>query len=375
MRLLIYTLIIGFSLGVSSKANADIRFNGFASVKAGTTLGSGETLYKYEDELSWRHETLVGLQFGADLQQDLSVTAQLVGRGSESYETNLEWAYISYRITDNLKFNAGRIRTPFYKYTDFIDVGYAYDWVRVPQSVYNLNFTNLDGVSLYYTSQLMGFDSTLHLTAGSNDGRPEIAGRKVDGKVRGGYGIIWELNRDFFTVRLAHLGGELTASDPELNGFTEMLRGIGYASLADDLLLDDSHSDFNGLAVTLDKYDWVLVSELTNVTFENSFVPEQTGFYVSLGHRMESFTPYISYEKRDDSAKREIYADVPQTAPFYSDLAGLIDSLAVDREAWSLGMRYDFHSSAAFKVQLTHSDNKITNEQNQLLTFGIDLVF
>lgn len=375
MNILVRVLAISLVWIVTSNASAEVKFNGFASVKAGMTLGSDDELYKYSDQFSFKNESLIGLQFTADLQEKLSVTGQLIGRGVDGFDADFEWAYVSYQVSDSVKINAGRIKTPFYKYTDFVDVGYAYDWMRVPQAVYNLNFTSLDGVSLYYTSELMGFDSSLLLNVGTNDGNPEINGSVVQGKLRDGYAMTWELSRDFIALRLAHLGGELTMSDPQLTGFADILTQAGFGSLADDLVLEDDRAKFYGVAVTIDKNDWILVSEVTQTKLDTTLIADRSAYYVSLGHRFGSVTPFISFEKINNQAKSELYENVPPQVPFYQPLVGAVESFKVKTDVWNLGMRYDFHPSAAFKVQLTHSDDKVTNEKDQLLTVGIDLVF
>lgn len=375
MNILFRVIVIGLVLGFTFSASAQVKFNGFASVKAGITLGSDDELYKYTDQFSFKNESLIALQFTADLQEKLSVTGQLIGRGAESYDAGFEWAYISYHLTDQVKLNAGRIKTPFYKYTDFVDVGYTYDWMRVPQAVYNLNFTSLDGVSLYYTSEFLGFDSSVLLNVGSNDGNPEINGNIVQGKLRDGYAMTWELSRDFVALRLAHLGGELTMSDPQLNGFADILTQAGFGDLADSLLLDEDRAKFYGVALTLDKNDWIFVSEVTQTKLADTLVADRRAYYASLGHRFGAVTPFISFEHINNSAKSEIYQDIPPQVPFYAPLVGAVESFKVKTEVWNLGMRYDFHPSAAFKVQLTQSDDKVTNEKDQLLTVGIDLVF
>lgn len=356
-------------------ATADVKINGFASIKGGATLGGDENLYKYTDEFSFKNETLAGIQVTADLKDKLSFTAQFVGRGNDDYNATFEWAYLSYQLADNLKLNAGRLKTPFYKYTDFIDVGYAYDWVRVPQAVYNLNFTSLDGMSLYYTSELMGWESSLLLNIGTNDGTPEIGGKKVRGSMRNGYAIAWELSNGPLTVRLAHLGGKLTAHDEDLQGFTSMLRQAGLSQLASAVLLDDDKATFNGLALSYDKNDWVIIGEITQTKLDDSVISDQNGYYISVGRRFDSVTPYISFENRDNEAKSELYNALSPQLPFYNPLVQIVHTFEIKSDTWNIGARYDFHPSAAFKVQLSHSDNKTRDDKATLLTFGIDLVF
>ena len=101
-------------------AYADLTINGFASIKAGMTMGSDEQLYGYTDDIDFKNESLFAVQVMSDLGDKLSITAQLMGRGREDFNAEFEWAFLSYQLTDNMQINAGRLRTPFYKYSDFM---------------------------------------------------------------------------------------------------------------------------------------------------------------------------------------------------------------------------------------------------------------
>ena len=92
----------------SGAAMADLQINGFASIKAGLTSGSDKTLYGYTDELDFKNESLFAIQIRSDLGEKLSVTAQVMGRGSNDFDAAFEWAFLSYQLTDNMSINAGR---------------------------------------------------------------------------------------------------------------------------------------------------------------------------------------------------------------------------------------------------------------------------
>jgi len=356
-------------------AVADVEFNGFASIKAGMALGSDQSLYGYDDTLSFKNESLAALQVKSDLGDKLSVTAQLMGRGAEDWDLGFEWAFLSYDLTDSVRINAGRLRTPFYKYSDFRDVGYAYDWSRVPQSVYGLGFDNIEGISLYHTTTLGSFDSSLQLIAGSFDDTIRLAGQIADAKIDNITGVTWDLGRDGYNLRAAYLVGKTTFSAEGLNNFMAQLNGFGLADLAAALDVNNEDSSFTGLSFSVDKNNLVFVAEITNAKVDNSFISEQKSWYASLGYRFDSLTPYVSYESEDNNAKREIYAALPTASPLYAPVAGLVESMALDRRSWNLGLRYDFHPSAALKVQYSSADNKTEDRDDQAIVVGVDLVF
>jgi hypothetical protein len=142
----------------SSYASAEVRINGFASIVGGKSLDSDSTLYGYDDDITFKNESKFALQLSADLQEKLTATAQIIARGEDDFDATFEWAYVTYEYSDELQFSAGKMRVPFYKYSDFLDVGYAYRWVRPPKSVYGIPFSTYEGVSVVYSSQLGDWD-------------------------------------------------------------------------------------------------------------------------------------------------------------------------------------------------------------------------
>ncbi|GAB57751.1 porin [Rheinheimera nanhaiensis] len=370
-------LTLAIAALLAAPAHADLTINGFASIKAGMTLDNDATLYGYDDDLDFKNESLFAVQVMSDLGEKLSVTAQLMGRGREDFNAEFEWAFLSYQLSDNLQLNAGRLRTPFYKYSDFKDVGYAYDWARVPEAVYNLDFDNIEGVSLYHTTTLGSLDSSLQLIAGSFDGDAVVTGLTVQAKIDQVLGAAWELSRDGISARLAYLRGDTSLSNPDIDALTGILTASGLGAVARAIDVNEESSTFLGLALTLDKNDWVAVAEITRTEVDDSLIAEQNGYYVSLGHRFDSLTPYVSYEKRDNDAKRDIIALLPQGVPAQLALGvtQAVERFEVKRDAWNLGLRYDFHPSAAFKAQLTRVNNDITDDDTSLVTLGVDLVF
>ncbi|WP_301003934.1 porin [Arsukibacterium sp.] len=381
-NLLAMSLVIAL---IPVTANSSTTINGFASIKAGITTGSDEQLYGYDDTLDFKNESLIALQVKSDLGEKLSVTAQLLGRGQDDFDVGFEWAFISYQLSDNMTINAGRLRTPFYKYSDFKDVGYAYDWLRVPQGVYGLGFDSIEGLTFYRTAQLGNIDSTLQLIFGGYDGTASLSGTQVNATIDNVAGITWELAKDAFSARFAYLIGKTSiettsvslAPDFTVGNLYQALAANGLSPLVTAIDIDDESSNFTGIGLTYDDSDWIAVAEYTRVEVENSFVATQKNWYASLGKRFNSFTPYISYERENNDAVVSIYQPYTAVLPpqLLVPVQGLVASQERDASTWNIGVRYDFHPSAAFKAQFSSEDNDTLGQRNGLLAFGVDLVF
>ncbi|CAM5193196.1 porin [Alishewanella longhuensis] len=307
----------------AGSATANVAINGFASIKGGMTTGSDEQLYGYDNDFNLKNESLFALQLKADLGDKLSVTGQLMGRGSKDFDVGFEWAFITYELADNMRINAGRLRTPFYKYSDFKDVGYAYDWLRVPQGVYGFGFDNIEGISFYRTAELGSVESTLQLVAGAYDGKATISGVEVDAEIKNIVGITWEVTQGNISGRLAYLTGKSTvdaaaasiAENFTIGNLFTTLNSLGLTDLVASIDIQQEKGTFLGFGLTYDNGDWIAVSEITRVKVDNSFIAEQNNYYVSVGKRFNSITPYISYEVEDNESRDEIFQPYQATLP------------------------------------------------------------
>lgn len=384
MKIKVLTLALLGCLSANA-AHADVAINGFASIKGGMTTGNDEQLYGYDNDFNLKNESLFALQLKADLGEKLSVTGQLIGRGSKDFDVGFEWAFVTYELAENMLVNAGRLRTPFYKYSDFKDVGYAYDWLRVPQGVYGLGFDNIEGVSFYRTAQLGSLESTLQLVAGAYDGSAVISGLEVDAEIKNIVGITWEVASGNLSARVAYLTGKVTidAQSASLGeNFTVgnlfgTLNTLGLANLVGDIDIQNEKGSFLGLGLTYDNGDWIAVSEITKVKVNNSFISDQNNYYVSLGKRFNSVTPYVSYEVEDNNSKDAIFEPFQSALPpqLLVPVQGLVRSQERSAKTWNIGARYDFHPSAAFKVQYSSEKNDTSDSRAGLIAVGVDLVF
>ena len=225
---------IAFSVVLAGSAQAasaaEIQYRGFASIVGGSTLSSDEALYGYEDTLNFRNDSLMALQMDATLDSELSATMQIMSRGAESYDPVVEWAYLTYKFNDQLQLSAGRIRIPFYRYSDFMDVRYTYNWLMVPQTVYGFNFPGYDGLSGVYSSQFGSWDSSLQLIFGQFEG--ETSG--FDATLEDLKGFSWTLTRDWLTLRSGYVSSKGTIEIDDIEQLASGVEALG-AGVGQDL--------------------------------------------------------------------------------------------------------------------------------------------
>ena len=395
---------------INSVNAADVRFNGFASLAGGITLNEGTqrnfdgtdgvdspstyladriTVGVYDDDISFRPDTSYGLQVTADAGHGLTVVGQITGNGGEAFDANVAWAYVAYDFSESFRLTAGRQRLPFFFYSDFFDVAYAYHWIRPPQELAASDFDTFEGVKLRWTPITGDVEWGIELFGG---GASEVLESGSGVEFENQWGLSVTATYDWLTLRAHYSEADLIIDNDALTGIT----GQG----TDD---DPIPGNLIGLAAKADFGNVFFVSEFTAAPLEDPVYPElglngvdgTTGWYISAGFRIGEFTPHITYSQEDiDYVETSVTGvDVVDGIPVAQ--FGNPVEYESQREAWTVGVRWDFHPSAAFKLEyLTRSDKSDDYFQNgvgtpsgranpgrgdsgevDLLSFAIDVLF
>ena len=395
--------VSALALAVSPTMAADLRIDGFASFVAGQVLDKDEldatgTYNGYDNRVSFQQDSVYAIQFRSDLKEDLALTGQVIANGSNNYDAEVAWAYATYQFSDKLSFKFGRSRIPFFMFSDFLDVGYAYTWIKPPVSVYGDtgNFKNMDGVSVDYSTEMAGWFSRLTLMGGRTDAPLEVPGLgETDTSVENMWIGAWSMNRDWFTFRVSH-----TQADVSFGAYDEMidlltqppsLGGLGIALTDEEinqLSVDSDRVSFTGVGFTIDHGNWIATAESTFIEFDDSPVlSDTTSWYVSLGYRWNKFTYYAVYSEDTDKASEkamniidaEVVPVLPSLPPeVAAPVSGALNSLyyvETESNSYSIGLRYDFHPAAAFKTEYSTTDDDITGMNPSMIRMSIDLVY
>lgn len=389
-------LFFACGLGLAAvSAQAEVNFNGFATLAGGSTLSEDDRLFGYDEKFDYENNSLLALQATSDLGDGLSATAQVIARGSNQWNAKLAWAYVGYELNDNVKIIAGRQRMPFYVFSDYLDVSYAYHWITPPEGTYALPFDSTNGVGVIITNQLGSADSTLHIVTGRIKEDLQLD-QEREADLSSMFSAAWTLNFSDFSLRAGYAQADLQYSIPEIesalasstpNELNQLVGGLalyGY-DITNELLAndDDNKGTFLGFGGTYDNGDWLLITEYTEVTVENTTLPaKQVSYYGTLGKRFGNFTPHITFGVNENTANNDFLDDIPDGADPTLDAlkagaAGIFNSniSTTENEYTTVGVRWDFHSSAAFKVDYTMHDNIRDDKSDNLLRFAISTVF
>ncbi|MCG7531016.1 porin [Psychrobium sp. MM17-31] len=358
-------------LVATSSYGADIDFSGFATIAAGTTTSSNEKYLGYTNDIDFNQDSLFALQTSSDLENGFSVTAQLIARGRDDWSPSFEWAFLGYEVNDNWKILAGRQRAPFFMYSDFLDVSFAYHWIAPPAGAYNLAFDSFDGVGSIYTSQLGEFDSTFHAVFGRNRDELTIStGEEVNPDFKNLVGAAWTVNRDWLTLRTAYFQAEMTIPVNAISPVIDGWKAAGFEDVANSIETKEDDVWFAELGFQIDYNDIFVVGEFTRVDIEGAAFSNDDSYYVSVGKRFDEFTLHVTYGKDDDELEN-LLAGVPNNvaaiAPLYTATQGIIANEMRDESYLTVGLKYDFHPTASFKFEVTQFENDLNSQQDSTL--------
>lgn len=317
------------------------------------------------------HRTGVDSQFGvqADARFNPWLTATVQGlvrkNGREGYRAGLTWAFLKAKINDQWSVRAGRVVAPFFLISDYRNIGFANTTLRPPTEVYGqVPIDSIDGGDLTYNTSFGDTTLTAQVAAGQSTviGSARGATFKVDGKDIVALNLTVENGP--VILRVAHNRAVLfpngpSPSDPLLGGLR--FAGSRFAQpalgqLASDLSLENKKATFTSMGAILDWNNIVAQGEYA-VRKTDTSLPDTRSWYVTGGYRFGKVLPYYTHSvsKATGGVPNTVptACPIPGCLPLLTGLrAGVAGLTAISDQATdTIGVRWDFASSAALKVQ------------------------
>jgi hypothetical protein len=398
---------------VSASAADDLTINGFLSVGV-SIMDTDEIEINDNNNVGrFKENTVFALQVSKPINDMVSITGQLVARGDDNYAMDASWAYMTLSPSDVDSIRVGRLRVPFFNYSDFLEVGYAYNWVSPPSDVYGrLPFSSIDGID--YTRQFEFGDVT---------GSAQIYYGRFDDEIGniGGYypifhltdflGAVVNLNWNEFTFRGSvhrakldadvastrdlvyadvYAGGiyqALNTENPDLGGATlQQVVDMGGMTLADatalvnplviptatavadEFYLQDDITTFAEMAVTYDNGNDIVVFEYTALEHDSAVLFDDSAWLAMYGRRYNEFTFHATYTVEENSPESGLVGEIQKQAL----------SEPETRTGITVGMRYDFAANTAFKFEIQNREEENfdgSTVDGNLITLAVDMVF
>lgn len=365
-------LILALGAG-QAFAVGDISINGFLTA-AGTVGDNDDNAYLnglVDGDASFDTlDSRLGLQITAPINERMDLTAQLLARGGNNqWQTEADWAFVSYQVSDPLQARAGKVKLSTFLVSDYIEVGYAYPWIRPPVEVYTLNpITTISGVDLLYRPSAGDWTFLIQPYVGNSNGEAipstpvatlasMTPGVPVEFEAQDMVGLNVSAGTDAFNFRIGYLETEVTSD-----------------ALATPPGMGASTATFASAGFSMDWRNIVAFAEYAERDEENMaemMFPDQSAWYATLGYRMGKFLPHLTYAKLDEG----------------QDIPAVPADIVLRQESTTLGLRYELASGAALKFEASQVEPETGNvglfaaplaageEEHMLYSVAIDVIF
>lgn len=351
-------MAIGLALNTPALLAADYEINTFLSIGGAISDADGAYLQQISDHVTMEYDSKYGVNLRTQLSDDIEGAAQLLGNGRDGrFDMEVEWAYVSYALSDSLRLRIGKLNLQTFLLSDYVEVGFLYPWVRPPEEVYGLNpMRNFPGVELMHTAKFGDTSLTSQFFIGS--AQVDISST-TRFKAVNGFGINFQLDAPNYSLRLGGITPmvELNQS-PSINYTQDPATGIvsinnlapnfpgGYFDQEDRMYMVTA-------GYTFDLGGFIGYGEYISVTADGEtgrIFPDQTGYYMTFGYQYQSWLPFVTFASNDGESNYA-FLDPATTAA-----DGFQPNPLVLQDSISLGLRYDVNDYAAIKFEVKSVD-------------------
>jgi hypothetical protein len=309
-----------------------------------------------------------GFQATAKFNDWLSFTGQGLVRKivTDDFSAELGWAFAKAKLSDNVSVRAGRFGLPVYMISEYRSLGYASTMMRPPVEMYSqVPIESVDGADIIYQGSFGDTSFTGQLAIGQTE-QDFSAG--YSGKFTKMTAINLVAENGPFTFRFGRVDTTINVANyAGLNSVVGGLRAFsanpgleaafGLKAAANQIELKDAKGSFTSVGMSMDWKNIIAQAEYGKRKIDRLSIADTSSWYTMLGYRIGKFTPYFNHASvKKDSANS--IAGLPTSGALPAQLlavtngANFVASNGANQTSNSLGLRWDFYKSAAFKVQL-----------------------
>ncbi|MES2768752.1 MAG: hypothetical protein V4596_06360 [Bdellovibrionota bacterium] len=336
---------------------SDLRIYGFADIVGSQstspyTLGAIGNTDRY---ITLDPESRLGLNLSSDLGGDeFRFAGQLLAKGNDegSYELSADWIFVTYKYTDDFSIRVGRQINPIFLYSEQIDVGFTYLWVRLPAEVYEtFPVKSFNGASLLYSTAIGDYRFQAQIFGGAGDVSIDQVNGKVYGAAQNTRGVEFLLSGDNMKFHITYIG---TNADGTLTTYSTGPSGPPTVTLID---FGTFHVVSSGGSVDFEKF--FFATEATRALVEGGgYVRSFTGAYASLGYHISpKLTPYLTFAWQ---------GSLNGLAYMFPD-PSVSTSTKKDQHSFMLGVNYKATPSLALKGEYMRTQQ---NYEDSLKSYG-----
>ena len=392
LRSILSVLLILLS---TSSAAIDYSTSGFLSLSAVKLDEKGYSLSGIDHTLSFDNDTILGGQLSAEFTSSLSVTGQVVARGfaldnSTNYQPTLDWLYLTYDVTPELRVRLGRLATPFYSVSEYFEIGAAYPWVRPPLDVYEPAMSpikNFNGLSVVLRTNWNDWYVLSQLFTGQEENKTAV----YDINIHRVSGLNFSFSKHYFSLRIASILANVSLDIFDTQETLTTLRGLPAAFALDEVNNAEEISAINSIieifesnrikhqyssiGLEWDNETWFVYSEYNRLASEEGFTPDGEGAYITIGYRFDNFTPYftrgdirslLGQELKDMAVKELLTSESAILNTIGSEVLEVTNASRRYQRSYALGLRYDFSDAMSLKIEA----QKVNSERNTMGLFS-----
>lgn len=338
--------------GLPALHAAELSWSGFAT--AGYAVS--DRSYRYERYVdrsgSFERDSLAGVQLVAELAPRWSATVQATLAPSVSndqrWDARLQWAFLSYRLSNDTLLRAGKLRMPMYLFSENMQVGASYAVMHLPTEVYSTAPTN-DYTGLAFSRNWALAAGELGLEAYA--GRTSLTARAQPGASSAGElhtrsgGVVlayrneddvWRMGWQRARIRVDGMGqGSAPAAGTQ--GGSDIAPGVPQGGDSDGI---DTRVALLGADLHFDG-DWRVLGEYAWRHAPHAVTPKNSqGAYLTLLRPVGKWTPYVTLAR--------LLSD--RAARIAEGTRGGVD----DQRSLALGAAYSLSPSSKFKLEWMH---------------------
>ncbi|WP_077340867.1 hypothetical protein [Pseudocolwellia agarivorans] len=367
--------------------------SGFARLVGGYLDESSAEYQAYDNSLTFSPDSLLGIKGEYRHNEQLSFVAQGIFTNSSLRKSGFDWLYMSYKPSTDWQFDFGRYRTPFFEYSEVINVGFAYPWVIPPQTTYvNALFASIDGARATYLFNIDKFNFSLSAFGGQFNSNIFNVENSTTVESDLLTGINLRMNTDNFRARISYVTGDFEIEINDLSELQNILKSYNFNNTANEIEIKGG-IDIYQFSAAYETLDYFALTEATLIKGDSKLVPNIESYNLTLGLFHNDFTYYTSASKLR-TTNPEITNEVPiGVTPELTLLNNIVDKLIEGRlhedvDIATVGIRWDIKSNLAFKAEVdmikgksgqrstfSRIDETSFNNYSTLYLFSIDWLF
>lgn len=332
-------------------------------------------------------DTRLGLQLNWQASREVELVAQGVLRKQDRdarAQQQLDWAFAAWRPDSQWTLRLGRTSPDAFLLADYRNVGYAFPWARPSVEMYGfVAFQSLDGLDVARRWRSGEADWKLKLGVGRNDtqqasfGNDPTGARIPGSRLKTRQLLLGTLTREQDGLTLKATFAEAHAGVPNMQALAPVTDGLQQlaaagvpgvsaeaAALAGALDLSRFVTRYVAVGAQYEHQRWQLMAELSRIGGDVQGTNGLRG-YVSAAYRTGEFTPYVMLGRALPAHAATAAplswgvtlapvlgdAAAAQAVALGSAAAAVANHFRNDQQSLTLGLRWDFTSQAAFKLQ------------------------